>query len=119
MLLRYAQTPAFRYSDLKGGADAAWKLVDEANQYIVKTAPWSLAKQGKDAELDGALRSLAGCLYRLSLMAFPFMPEKAAEIWDCLGQPRGLLDGPNLGSALDPPVAGAPVRTPPVLFPKP
>ncbi|MEO8448960.1 MAG: methionine--tRNA ligase [Gemmatimonadota bacterium] len=105
--------------DLKGGADAAWKLVDDANQYIVRTAPWSLAKQTKDAELDAALHSLANCLYRLAVMAYPFIPGKAAEIWDCLGQARELLDRPSLHLADDPPVAGASVRTPPVLFPKP
>jgi methionyl-tRNA synthetase len=105
--------------DVKGGADAAWKLVDDANQYIVKTAPWSLAKQGKDVELDAALHALANCLYRLAVMTYPLIPGKAAEIWDCLGQSRELLDQPSLGLADDPPVAGASVRTPPVLFPKP
>jgi methionyl-tRNA synthetase len=103
--------------DLKGGADAAWGLVTSANQYIVQTAPWSLAKQGSDTELDAALAALARCLTRLAIMTEPFMPGKAAELRRHLGQ-----DAPSAvvwAWAERPAPAGQKVRKPEGLFPKP
>ena len=57
--------------DLRGGAEAAWSLVTAANQFIVQTAPWSLAKQEKELELDAALAALARCLVRLAVLIQP------------------------------------------------
>ena len=71
--------------DLRGGADAAWSLITAANQFIVQTAPWTLAKQGKEAELDAVLSALARCLVRLAVLIHPIMPGKTA---DSLGSPR-------------------------------
>jgi methionyl-tRNA synthetase len=71
--------------DLRGGAEAAWSLVATANQYIVQTAPWNLAKTGDMQELDQVLGSLARCLERLSLLSLPFMPDKATVLWQSLG----------------------------------
>ncbi|MEO8090942.1 MAG: class I tRNA ligase family protein, partial [Gemmatimonadales bacterium] len=36
--------------DLRGGAEAAWTLVSAANLFVQQSAPWTLAKAGKDAE---------------------------------------------------------------------
>ena len=104
--------------DLRSGAEAAWGLVATANLYIQQIAPWKLAKEGREAELDGALAALARTLYRLAVLTTPFIPGKAADIWECLG-----LDG-SPGDAqwatLDaPPVSGLASRRPEVLFPKP
>ena len=104
--------------DLRGGAEAAWELVSAANGYIVETAPWALAKAGSDAELDAVLGALARCLYRLSLMASPFMPGKAQDLWAALGQP-GYAAGTAWGSVADPPVGGARTVKPEGMFPKP
>jgi methionyl-tRNA synthetase len=102
--------------DLKGGAEAAWELVTSANQYIVQTAPWSLARQEKAAELDAALAALARCLVRLSVLASPFMPGKAQELWQYLGQDASVGQGWN--SAERPNPATAKVRKPEGMFPK-
>jgi len=103
--------------DLQGGADAAWALVTRANQYIVETAPWTLAKQGRDAELDAALHALAGCLYRLAVLASPFLPRKMEQLWQALGQPGEAAR--SAWSALGaPPVAGRTVVKAEGLFPK-
>jgi methionyl-tRNA synthetase len=102
--------------DLRGGADAAWKLVGEANGYIVACAPWTLAKRGDDVALDQALNDLAGGLVRLAILTFPFMPRKASELWEHLGQ-----DAPLAGAwqeALAPHPAGRKIRKPDGLFPK-
>jgi methionyl-tRNA synthetase len=104
--------------DLRAGAAVAWELVSEANGYIVATAPWSLAKAGRDAELDAALAALARCLYRLAIMASPFMPRKAQELWSALGQP-GDVGAADWASLPSPPVAGSRTVKPDGMFPKP
>jgi methionyl-tRNA synthetase len=112
-----------RYADamdalnLKGGTDAAWALVTRANQYIVETAPWSLAKQGKEAELDVALHALAGCLYRLAVLCSPFLPGKMEQLWLALGQ-DGVAAKAEWSSLDAPPVTGRKVVKAEGLFPK-
>jgi methionyl-tRNA synthetase len=102
--------------DLRGGLEAAWSLVGRANQYIVETAPWTLAKEGRESELDTALGTLARCLYRLALMVGPFMPETAARLWEALGQdPASPV---AWESGLVPPVEGSRTRRVQALFPK-
>src|SRR4029078_13710479 len=71
--------------DLRGGAEAAWGLVGTANLYIQQVAPWALAKAGRETELDAALAGLARALYRLAVLAAPFIPGKAQLLWQSLG----------------------------------
>lgn len=104
--------------DLKRGAEAAWELVSAANGYIVDTAPWALAKAGQDAELDAVLGALVRCLYRLAVLASPFMPGKAQDLWVALGQ-GGHAAAALWSSLADPPVAGRRTVKPEGLFPKP
>ncbi|MEO8636339.1 MAG: methionine--tRNA ligase [Gemmatimonadales bacterium] len=103
--------------DLRGGADAAWALVTAANQYIVQVAPWALAKQGKDAELDASLAALTRCLIRLAVLTEPFLPSKAADLRRHLGQDA--LVPASWASAEAPEAAGLQVRKPAGLFPRP
>lgn len=103
--------------DLRGGAEAAWGLVTAANQFIVQTAPWTLAKQQREAELDQVLASLARCLTRLAVLVHPFMPGKAEALWAHLGQDAALPGAWRLAEA--PTVTGLAVRKPEGLFPKP
>ena len=105
--------------DLKGGADAAWSLVTRANQYIVEAAPWTLAKQGKDSDLDQVLHALAACLYRLALLCSPFLPATMEALWLSLGQAGSGATRADWATLESPPVAGASVRKPAGLFPKP
>jgi methionyl-tRNA synthetase len=103
--------------DLKGGADAAWSIVTAANQFIVQNAPWTLAKNKQDKELDDVLAALARCLVRLAVLAHPFMPGKTAELWQYLGQASPLSSSWSLAVAPD--GTGAAVRKPDGLFPRP
>jgi methionyl-tRNA synthetase len=113
---RYAA--AMERLDLRGGAEAAWDLVSTANLYIQQTAPWSLAKAGRDDDLDVALAALARALYRLAVLSGPFLPGKACSLWQSLGLPGGPERQP--WSALEaPPVSGVTTRRPEPLFPKP
>ena len=113
-----AYTEAMEALDLKGGAEAAWTLVSSANQYIVQTAPWSLAKQGNEPALDAALAALGRCLFRLTVLVSPFMPGKARVLWEHLGQTQ-VPDAKAWESLPAPPLSGLRVRKPENLFPKP
>jgi methionyl-tRNA synthetase len=97
---------------LDQGAAQLIALATRANRYVEETAPWKLAKEQRDAELDTVLANLARTLARLAGLAQPFMPGKAAQLWGALGTGR------ELGSleSLDP--AGWTVRKPESLFPK-
>jgi methionyl-tRNA synthetase len=104
--------------DLRAGAEAAWALVATANLYIQQVAPWKLAKEGRQTELDVALAALARVLYRLAVQAGPFIPGKAGSIRESLGSPA---QPPNAvwDSLADPPTGGLGTRRPETLFPKP
>ncbi len=104
--------------DLRDGAEAAWELVAAANLYIQRTAPWTLAKEGRDAELDQALATLGRTLWRLAVLLTPFIPGKAQQIWAALGC-GGDAAGTRWTALEAPPTPGQTIRTPGVLFPKP
>jgi methionyl-tRNA synthetase len=104
--------------DLRGGADAAWSLVSAANLYIQRTAPWTLLKEGRTAELDATLATLGRTLWRLAVLTTPFIPGKAQLIWAALGCGGDAAAAPWAALAA-PPTAGHTVQTPGVLFPKP
>jgi methionyl-tRNA synthetase len=104
--------------DLRGAAEAAWGLVASANLYIQQTAPWKLAKEEREGELDAALAALGRALYRLAVMARPFMPEKSRNLWHSLGL-AGVPDAHAWAALEQPPVGGLATRRPEPLFPKP
>jgi methionyl-tRNA synthetase len=113
-----AYSEAMDALNLRAGAEAAWDLVATANLYIQQTAPWKLAKEGRAQELDDALAALARTLYRLAVLAGPFLPGKAQVLWEALGLP-GLAAEAGWGSLAAPPVEGRATAKPEVLFPKP
>jgi methionyl-tRNA synthetase len=113
---RYAR--AMDGYDLRGGAEAAWDLVATANLYIQQAAPWKLAKEGREDELDASLAALGRALYRLAVLVSPFIPGKAESIWASLGVSGG-PGNPHWGSLSAPPTSGLTTRRPEVLFPKP
>jgi methionyl-tRNA synthetase len=104
--------------DLRSGMEASWTLVSAANLFVQQTAPWALAKAGKDVELDQVLAALARALTRLAVMTSPFIPGKAQTLWQLLGMEGEVAAGPWAG-AEQPQIAGRTVRSPEVLFPKP
>jgi len=104
--------------DLRGGAEAAWGLVATANLYIQQVAPWKLAKEGREAELDTALAALGRALHRLAVLSGPFIPGKATDIWTALGAPGQPSDA-VWDTLATPPTEGLASRRPEALFPKP
>ncbi|MDH5805996.1 MAG: class I tRNA ligase family protein, partial [Gemmatimonadota bacterium] len=99
------------------GAQAAWKLVARANQYVEESQPWALYKEGKTEELGTVLTSLARAIARVTLMASPFMPGKTNDVWASLGLSRTVQEA-VWRDLEEPPVSGATVIKPPPLFPK-
>ena len=104
--------------DLRAGADVAWELVTAANLFVQQHAPWSLAKAGRNAELDNVLGALARCLYRLSLLTSPFLPDTSQVLFEAVGA-SGEAAAARWDTLLDPPVGGARSSVPAILFPKP
>jgi methionyl-tRNA synthetase len=104
--------------DLRAGIEAAWTLVSAANLYVQQSAPWSLAKAGKDLELDEVLAALARALCRLAVITSPFIPGKAQALWNDLGM-EGEVRETSWKAAESPHVEGRPTQRPSILFPKP
>ncbi len=66
--------------------EAIWQVVQLANQYVDKTAPWILAKNERDAEqLRTVLYTMAETLRCLSLAISPIMPTSARLVCAQLG----------------------------------
>jgi methionyl-tRNA synthetase len=63
-----------------------WELVDATNQYIVKTAPWNLAKTDEGKErLKTVMYNSAESLRTIAILIYPFMPESAESMNRQLG----------------------------------
>jgi methionyl-tRNA synthetase len=66
---------------LEGGAAAAFRIVDAANEYIASTEPWALARDaGKADQLSQVLFDVAEALRVAAILLLPIMPRSAAEI---------------------------------------
>jgi methionyl-tRNA synthetase len=104
--------------DLRGGAEAAWDLVSAANLFVQQTAPWALAKAGKEEELDEVLAALARGLGRLTILTSPFIPGKAQTLWEMLGLEETAAAA-SWSAAEQPAVLSRKVQRAEVLFPKP
>ena len=75
--------------------EAIWELVQLGNQYIDKSAPWTLAKKTEDkARLDTVLYHGSETLRILSLALYPFMPQTTQEMVRQLGLTSD-LSNPN------------------------
>jgi len=71
-----------------------WTLVDFANRYVERNAPWDLAKDKKSrVRLDVVLYHLAETLRILGVYLFPFMPTTAQRMTTDLGWATPLEQG--------------------------
>jgi methionyl-tRNA synthetase len=113
-----AYTAAMEAYDLQRGAALLIELASHANRYIEETAPWKLAKEHKDTALDAVLASLVRTVARLAVLSVPFMPHKAAALWNVLGSGRP-LETMTLADLAGLRTDGQRVAKPPPLFPKP
>jgi methionyl-tRNA synthetase len=66
---------------LEGGAAAAFRIVDAANEYIASTEPWALARNPANADrLSQVLFDVAEAVRVAAVLLLPIMPRSAAEI---------------------------------------
>ena len=66
---------------LEGGAAAAFRIVDAANEYIAETEPWALAREAANADrLSQVLFDVAEAVRIAGVLLQPIMPRSAAEI---------------------------------------
>ena len=97
---------------------AVWQTIARANEYVDRQAPWKLAKDpASRGELESTLATLMRQLVRQAVYLFPFMPNKAEELWKALGAPGSPGEMRFSGlERLDP--TGWKVQKGPSLFPK-
>lgn len=66
--------------------ETVWSLIRDANKYIDDEKPWSLAKEGKEADLDRVLSVLAEAIRHIGWMIRPIMPQTSDLILTTLCQ---------------------------------
>jgi methionyl-tRNA synthetase len=89
---------------------AVWKLINKANNYIEKEAPWKISKAGETDKLAAVIFNLCEALKVSAVLISPFMPETAKKMWQQLGLPLPL--------SLETPLAGVKVAKGQPLFPR-
>lgn len=73
------------------GLEAVDSIVREANQYLVQTAPWKLAKEPSQRKrVDAILYTAAEALRLLSVLLSPFTPGASSRLWAALGADAAL-----------------------------
>ena len=74
---------------LEGGAAAAFRIVDAANEYIASTEPWALARdEAHAARLSQVLFDVAEAVRIAAVLLLPIVPKSAAEILRRVGEMR-------------------------------
>lgn len=58
-----------------------------ANEFIDHKAPWTLKKEGKQAEMEGVLYILAESIRHIAVLLQPFCPTAASKLLDQLAVP--------------------------------
>ncbi|HEY9772178.1 MAG TPA: methionine--tRNA ligase [Planktothrix sp.] len=72
--------------------NAVFTVVDQANKYYADEAPWTLFKQGKQAEAEKILYTGVEVLRRAAMYLYPFIPTLASGIWRQLGFAGDITD---------------------------
>lgn len=87
--------------DFRQATGAIWKIVDEANRYVVEVEPWNLAKAEKNEDGDAGQRLsdvLALLVHAGRVVAeelTPFLPEAAHRVAAQLCSGEARLDKPH------------------------
>ena len=88
-----ATVEAFDNFEFSRGLEAVWGLLSAVDKYIVRQAPWKLAKQaGAEEQLDTALYTAAEALRVATALLYPVLPDSTRNIWRQLGMPEPIED---------------------------
>ncbi|MBC7172017.1 MAG: methionine--tRNA ligase subunit beta, partial [Polyangiaceae bacterium] len=71
--------------------ESIWELVSAANRYVDTTEPWRLAKENETARLAEVAYTVLESLRFLSVMLWPFLPDKCDALREQLGLPKVAL----------------------------
>jgi methionyl-tRNA synthetase len=114
-----AEVPAFTDRlQFHRALECLWRAIDQANKYVVTTAPFKLAKEDATRPRAGAvLHHLLEGLYVTAVLLAPFLPETSARLLGLLHLPveSTLDDGWRWGRAL---ANGHRTEQPEILFPR-
>jgi len=103
---------------LHEGAAAAYEVVRLGNALVAEKQPWAIARDPARAdELDLVLATMVRYLAAAAVLLSPFIPGKAAELWERLGSGRDGLPGLDELATLD--VSGWKTSAGGILFPRP
>ena len=69
-----------------------WEFIHAVNRYVDVSAPWALAKQGLERQLDNVLFNSLESLRVIALLIAPFMPRAAEKMWERLGYTSSLWE---------------------------
>jgi methionyl-tRNA synthetase len=86
-------------AELTVALEEVWERVRRLNRYVEEQAPWRLAKEdGREADLDRVLRTLAEGLRTVTVLLWPYLPESCEKLLAGLGAPELSLEGAALAA---------------------
>jgi methionyl-tRNA synthetase len=120
LLLREILPGHLEQLEFNRALEGIWHVVQLANQYVDKTAPWTLAKSERDAtQLKTVLYTMAEILRCLGIATYAVMPKSAQTICTQLGLADDDMQSLDIGTirwgGLLP---GTAIRKGPSLFPR-
>ncbi len=83
----------FERFEFSKGLEAAWELISAVDKFIVRMAPWKLARQQDEAsqqQLNDTLYTAAEALRMVTALVSPVLPDSAKKIWAQLGMAEPL-----------------------------
>lgn len=83
------ETPkAWEELRISDALDAAWAVIERANEFVDRAKPWASGKDdARREELGTTLSALLETLRLAAIWAWPAMPRKCEELWTTLGLP--------------------------------
>jgi len=87
-----AMRAAIENMQLDRGCAAVNEAVKAGNRYFATMEPWTLAKNGKIAELGAVLRNSAELLRIVSGLLYPIMPDKMGKMRRLLGMSESEIE---------------------------
>ncbi len=65
---------------------AVWELINLANRYIERSAPWTVSRENRTERLKKIIYSLVEVIGKTAVAVYPFLPATAVKISVQLGQ---------------------------------
>ena len=113
-----AAATAYEQFRLRKASQTLMELAHLGNAYFDAKKPWSLAKEGRVAELNTTVALCIDCIKNLSLVASPIIPATAQKIWEMLSNDSTLAKGSWAKIGETSVVTGTPLADPIPLFRK-